>query len=451
MSRPNATPDELLTPALTNPESFDAARTARLIAHLEHDDPDVRRAASWAIRFVTVETPSLADRCAGRFRRVLRNTDAQFDVLRTLSVVAEYNPEAVTEIINGAVEEETIDRLVGREIIAGYRPSDSRSDGTVIADEGEETVPEMETADAEDAEARDGFDDAGSKLDTPPAEEPGAAAVGRPPSDPPGKPPQLDRSLTTYEPVVSDTQVGGRLDAVVRFAVDGRKFTGTRRRLNAIDGADHDAFQRNVNRWCRIDDHDAVACVIDHGTRPTPWLITERSTTGSLVDRDTPLSPPESRWVLYRLADALHYAHTAGVLHGGLHPGAITFVEAVEDADAWKYPRVDDWQLDKLFTSTDGHTSVPRQYAAPEYISPDRFGGVDIASDIYGLGAIGYELLTGNAPARGNEGIRPAAAVAPGVPEELSTTLTKCLRTAKMERYASAAEIKRDLAAADNK
>ncbi|MFC7185531.1 protein kinase domain-containing protein [Halorubrum yunnanense] len=446
MIPPNPTPDELLTPALTDPESFDAARTTRLVAQLGHDDHEIRRAASWATRFVIVETPSLADHCTGQFRRVLRDADAQSDVLRTLSVIGEYNPEAVTEIINGAIEEETIDQLVGRYIVAGYRPPEFGSDGTVISDEGDETDPEVEAIDTEADKGLHEPDDresgSGVEPDSP---------IGRPPSDPPSKPPRLDRSLTAYEPVVSETKIGGGLDVVVQVSVDGREFTGTRRRSEAIDGADYDAFRSAVNRWCRIDDHDTVATVIDHGTRPTPWLITERSVTGSLADRNTPLSPPEARWVLCRIADALSYAHATGVLHGGLHPGAVTFVEAVEEADTWKYPRIDDWQLGNLFSSTDSHTSVPRRYAAPEHVSPDRFGGVDTASDMYGAGAIGYELLTGRPPARDSGEIRPVTAVAPDVPEELSTTLIKCLRTAKMERYASAAALKRDLVAAGDR
>ncbi|WP_435098695.1 serine/threonine protein kinase [Halorubrum sp. N11] len=451
MSRPNPTPDELLTSALTNPESFDSARTARLIAQLERDDPQVRRAASWAIRFVTAESPSLADRCAGRFRRALRNTDAQSDVLRTLSVVAEHNPEAVAEILDGAVEEDIIDRFVGRNVIAGYRPPEPGSDGTVIADEGDEMAPGTETVGTEEDEERGGSEQKGSGSDTASSEESDGTSLGRPPTNSPAKPPRLDRSLTAYEPITPDTQIGGRLHAVVRFAVDGREFTGIRQRLQAIDGVDRDAFHSAVNRWCRIDDHDAVVSVIDHGTQPTPWLVTERSTTESLTERDTPLSSPEARWVLYQIADALSYAHAAGVLHGGLHPGTVASAETVEDADAWKYPRVDDWQLDNLFGSSEPHADVPRRYAAPEHVSPDRFGGVDTASDIYGVGVIGYQLLTGRAPLRDGGEIRPASAVAPNVPDRLSTTLTKCLRTAKMERYASAAALKRDLAAADNR
>lgn len=441
MTTPNTTPDELLTPALTNPKSFDAARTARLVAQLDHENRDIRRAASWAVRFVVVETPALADHCTGQFRRVLRDDDARPVALRTLSVIAEYNSEAVAEVVHGAVKERTITRLIGSNIVAGYRPPEHGSDGTVITDEGDSSGPDAEATEAEPEPGP------APESDTGPDAEPDIS-TGRPPANPPAKLPRLDRPLTAYEPITSDTQSGGRLDALVRFAVDGREFTGLRRRSQAIAGVDHDAFVRAVNRWRQIDDHDAVTTVIDYGTRPTPWLVTERSVTGSLADRNAPLSPPEARWVLCRLADALTYAHATGVLHGGLYPGTVAVVETVEDADAWAYPRVDDWQIDDLFGSANAHAPVPRRYAAPEHLSPDRFGDVDTATDIYGVGAVGYRLLTGRPPVREDGEIRPAAAVAPGVPDALSTALTKCLRTAKMERYVSAATLKRDLKAA---
>lgn len=445
MTPPNPTPDELLTPALTDSESFDAARTTRLVAQLDHENHEIRRAASWAIRFVIVETPSLADHCTGQFRRVLRDADARPTALRTLSVIAEYNPEAVAEVINGAVEERIISHLVGRHIVAGYQPPEYGSDGTVISDGIDRPSPTVETTVRDDDASPEST--RAPDVDVEPDTEPDSP-TGHPPSDPPATLPRLDRPLTAYEPIESDTQSEDRFESVVQFAVGGREFTGVRRRSQAIDGVDHDAFLSAVNRWRQIDDHDAVTAVIDYGTRPTPWLVTERSDTGTLADRHTPLSPPEAWWVLCRLADALTYAHAAGVLHGGLSPRAVGVVDTVEDADAWPYPRIDDWQLGTLFGSVASQSIVPRQYAAPEHISPERFGDVDTASDIYGVGAIGYELLTGRPPVRENGQIRPAAAVSAGVSDALSTTLTKCLRTAKMERYVSAAALKRDLVAA---
>lgn len=441
MDRTDVTPDpdDVLEEALTDPESFDAARTARLVAQLEHNDADVRRAASWALRFVIAESPSLVSACAGRFRRALRDPDAQTVTLRTLAVVAERNRDAVDEIIAGAVEDKVIDRLVGRRIVAGYQFSTPGSGGSVVTDEGDETQSPTTTAGSEE----------GARLHGPSSDDVSGSS-GHPPSEPPTKPPRLDRSLTEYKSATAGGEDDGLSTGCVRFTEGGREFTGTRWRAKRVSSANEGEYQSAIDRWCRIDDHDAVARVVDHETRPMPWLIAERGASGSLVGRDTPLPPLEARWVSARIADALHYAHTAGVLHGGLHPGAVTFVTAVEDPGSWAYPRVGNWGLREVFGPTEEPFDLPRRYAAPEHIAPDRFGGVDAATDIYGLGVIGYELLTGNAPVREDGTVRPAQAVTPGVPTELSTALTKCLRTSKMDRYASAAAFQRDLSTGDS-
>lgn len=122
-------------------------------------------------------------------------------------------------------------------------------------------------------------------------------------------------------------------------------------------------------------------------------------------------------------------------------------MNAVEDPDAWASPRVADWGLRELFGTTTELFDMPRSYAAPEHIAPERFGVVDAATDIYGLGVIGYELLTGSPSDREDGTVRPAQEAANRVPDGLSTVLTKSLKPAKVERYTSAAAFKRDLAA----
>ncbi|TKX81303.1 hypothetical protein [Halorubrum sp. SD626R] len=442
MDRTDVTPDpdDLLETALTDPESFDAARTTRLVAQLEHDDPEVQRAASWALRFVVTETPSLVDACTSRFQRALRNPNARPVILRTLAVLAEHNQEAVADIIDGAVEAELIDDLVGQRIVAGYRPDELDSGGSVIADEGEETSSPVGTAGVE-TETEES--ESGPDRDSP-------ATPGHPPDDFPMKPPRLDRPLSAYELDTSAGGYGGSAIESIRITEGGREFTATRRRAPRVGSIDDAAFQNAIDRWCRIDDHDAMARVVDYGTRPVPWLISEQGAPGSLIERDTPVSPMEAGWILLQVADALHYAHTAGVLHGGFWPGAITFVTAVGDPNAWLLPRVGDWGLRAVFEATTELLNVPRVYAAPEHVAPERYGAVDVTTDIYGLGVIGYELLTGRPPIHDDGTVRPVGDVVNRVPDGLSTVLTKSLKPAKMERYASAAAFKRDLMSEDN-
>jgi len=433
-------PDDLLEPALTEPGSFDAARTARLVAALEHDDDEVRRAASWAIRFVAAETPSLVGACAGRFRRALRDSDARPAALRTLAVAAEHDREAVADIVDGAAEERAIDGVVARQVVAGYRPVDPAADGSVVTHEGDERESPTSTAGVEGPGGSEAVSSDEDAADTGDAETPGC-----PPSEPPAKPPRLDRSLTEYEPDAPGGRREGSSGERVRFAEGGRESTGTHWRSMSVGAADEDEYRNALDRWRRIDDHDAVARLVDGGTRPTPWLVSERGDPGSLAERDTPFPPPEARWVLARIADAVRYAHAAGVVHGGLRPASVAFANAVEDPDAWASPRVGGWGLRETFGPSEERFEPPRRYAAPEHVAPERFGRVDAATDIYGLGVIGCELLTGYAPVREERTAGLLEGVAAELPSGLSTVLAKCLAPAKMERYASAAAFKREL------
>ena len=429
-------PDELLKAALTDPDSFDAARTTRLVAQLEHDDAEVQRAASWALRFVAADTPSLIDTSVSRFQRALHNPEARPVVLRTLAVIAEHNQEAVAEIIDGATEADLIDTLIAHQIVAGYQPPELDAGGSVIADAGDETTSPDEIAVGEE---RDDPTESEPDDDSPPP-------VGHPPDAPPAKPPRLDRSLAEYEPETPADQHSVSATESIQFVEGGREFTATRYRAPSASSVDETSFLDAVDRWHRIDDHNAVARVVDYGTRPVSWLIAEQGATGSLTERDTPMSPVEARWILSQLADALQYAHAAGVLHGGLWPGAITCVNAIEDADAWPSPRVGNWGLREVFRSQTALFNMPRPYAAPEHIDPDRFGTVDAATDIYGLGVIGSVLLVGSPPVREDGTIHLAQDSVSRLPNELTTVMAKCLKPAKMERYASAAAFKRDLA-----
>ncbi|MDB2274510.1 hypothetical protein PM022_08130 [Halorubrum ezzemoulense] len=436
MDRTDLTPDpnELLEAALTDPESFDAARTARVVAQLEHDDEEVQRAASWALRFVSAETPELVDACAGRFRRALRDPAARSVALRTLAVLDDHNQEAVAEIIDGAVEAGLIDESLAIRTVAGYQPPEFESGGSVIADEGDEAISPTEPAVAAGREESTGSADGEDASPTP----------GHPPNEPPAKPPRLDRSLTEHRSREAAEAAGDSDAERIQFATSGREFTATCRRGVIASGMHDDAFRDAIERWRRIDDHDAVARVVDAGTRPVPWLVSERGAPGLLTERETPVSPAEARWILLQIADAVQYAHAAGVLHGAMWPGVITAVNAVEDPDAWAFPRVSDWGLREVFGPETTFSEIPDSYAAPEHVAPDRFGGVDTATDIYGLGMIGHELLTGAAPTR-DDGTVHTRDVVTGIPEGLSTVLLKSLRTAKMERYASVAAFKRDL------
>jgi serine/threonine protein kinase/signal transduction histidine kinase len=154
--------------------------------------------------------------------------------------------------------------------------------------------------------------------------------------------------------------------------------------------------------------------------------------------------------LLLKVADAVHYAHTNGILHRDLKPGNILLDEDGE-------PHVTDfglaWPLREDPTSTGQLLGTP-SYMAPELLTGTR--ALTPAVDVYGLGAILYECLTGRPPFKAAtlgdtlqqvlqaEPVRPRHLRA-AIPANLEVICLKCLEKDPARRYPSAAELAEDL------
>jgi len=154
-----------------------------------------------------------------------------------------------------------------------------------------------------------------------------------------------------------------------------------------------------------------------------------------------------------KLAQAVQYAHARGTLHRDLKPSNILIDESNE-------PQITDFGLAKLILDDSGLTSTGARLGTPSYMSPEQAAGesdnVGPAGDIYSLGSILYELLTGRPPFRGTSVIQtlnmvvnqvppPIRSLNPGIPRDLTTICLKCLQKRPTDRYASAEDLANDL------
>jgi eukaryotic-like serine/threonine-protein kinase len=166
-----------------------------------------------------------------------------------------------------------------------------------------------------------------------------------------------------------------------------------------------------------------------------------------------PCTPREAARLLQTVAQAIHFAHQRGILHRDLKPSNILL-------DARRHPRVADFGLAKLLHSDSELTVSGAVIGSPHYMSPEQADGRSAkagpSSDVYSLGAILYELLTGRPPfsaptpletmklVAGQEPIPPRA-LNPALPLDLDTLCLKCLAKEPSARCASAQEFADEL------
>jgi serine/threonine protein kinase len=150
--------------------------------------------------------------------------------------------------------------------------------------------------------------------------------------------------------------------------------------------------------------------------------------------------------IIYEIAQALGYAHQKNIIHGDIKTSNIMIKKGVY--------KISDWGLSKV--TTDGSVTLSGatpQYAAPEQISRE-FGRSDERTDVYQLGTVFYELLTGKVPFEG-EMSEIYGSILTTIPEptseinpesaDLEPIVMKCLSKVKDERYSSMSELQKDL------
>jgi WD40 repeat protein len=217
--------------------------------------------------------------------------------------------------------------------------------------------------------------------------------------------------------------------------------------------------------------HPGIVQIHDFGTHEgLPFFALELCEGGSLAGRlnGTPLPPRESAHLVEQLAQAMQAAHEQGIVHRDLKPANVLVSQAFHPDSSHPHPavrreslicKITDFGLARRVEGGSGLTQTGAIMGTPSYMSPEQAEGkkdIGPAADVYALGAILYECLTGRPPFRaattfdtimqviGEESVPPSR-LNPKVPRDLEIICLKCLRKEPGKRYSSAEALAEDL------
>ena len=224
------------------------------------------------------------------------------------------------------------------------------------------------------------------------------------------------------------------------------------------DGAIRRRFTREALAAARLSGHPHIVTIFDVGEADggRPFIVMEYLSGGTLADRARSgrVEPEQALTWLRQAADALDDAHRRGIVHRDVKPANLLLDERGS-------LKVGDFGIARVADeTTSGMTIAGTVLGTAGYLSPEQARGepVTAASDVYALGIVAYELLTGGRPFAGGSATAEAAAhlhqpVPPasergvGLPRAVDDVLERVLSKEPGERYATATEFVEALAA----
>jgi serine/threonine protein kinase len=186
-----------------------------------------------------------------------------------------------------------------------------------------------------------------------------------------------------------------------------------------------------------------------------PFFSLELCSGGCLADKldGTPLAAADAVRLVETLARAMQAAHQAGIVHRDLKPANVLL-------GAGGTAKITDFGLAKRLDQASGQTASGAVLGTPSYMAPEQAGAkrkeISPAADVYALGAILYESLTGRPPFKGVTALDtirqvvqdepvPVRRLQPKVPVDLEAVCHRCLEKEPQRRYASATDLAEDL------
>ena len=224
-------------------------------------------------------------------------------------------------------------------------------------------------------------------------------------------------------------------------------------------------FHREARAASRLN-HPNCITVLDFGQTDDGWsyiameYLPGRDLCRILFD-EGPMAPERAGHVMAQVLDALDEAHAAGVIHRDLKPENVMIEKLRSDPD---FVKVLDFGIAKIRDFTGSHeessfkTATGMVFGTPEYMSPEQIRGeeLDGRSDLYSLGVVMYQILTGELPFQGDSVLevatahltkspRPLLESRPGLPPALGVFVARLMAKKRDDRYASAVDARNAL------
>jgi serine/threonine-protein kinase len=251
--------------------------------------------------------------------------------------------------------------------------------------------------------------------------------------------------------------------AEVRYGRDRRLGRAVAVKMLRVDHAIDPTFQERFRREAQSAaslNHRNIVAVYDTGEdfydgNSIPYIVmeyVEGRTLRDLVQERIRFTPERSIEVTGGILDALEYSHRAGIVHRDIKPANVMINNAGE-------VKVMDFGIARSLAETGAAlTQTAAVVGTAQYISPEQARGesADARSDLYAVGCVIYELLTGRPPFIGEslvsvavshvrEMATPPSALDPSIPRDMDSVVLKSLAKDRNERYQSASEMRADL------
>ena len=217
-----------------------------------------------------------------------------------------------------------------------------------------------------------------------------------------------------------------------------------------LDKEEMNIYAKEAEIWAMLTERvpRAVINLVDAGVEPFPWFAMELG-KNNLMEVFRKVSYEEKIKIMIELLGKLDKIHHFGVVHKDIKPENILHANG-----EWKFT---DFGLSKIINKSSKSSKLMSGtlfYMAPEQISKKKFGGTDWRTDIWQMGVMMYELLTGHMPFEVEDPGElamsiimesPKPATEYGVDEKIWKVMEKALQKKKEDRWQSAAEMKRAL------